>query len=311
MTLGSEGAETSLCFDMNMPFHQKQIWLLVAVSGIACAAEEPTAGRAEEDPGLGPAARDALERCSDFAARLCASATSCCESTTGPFSAERCAASFVGEVCRTYSQVVNETIATYHPESEEPCLAAWARAHETCVVDWQEIIAIRRDVWAACKVMRGSFEVGRGCSTSSECAQPEGAATARCLPDPVSSRELICQVLETLGEGAECRFPDGDVSVCDVGLYCTTTELDMLGTCAPAVPDGDACDPGVPLNPECGLGSYCGLDDGLCHRATNFGGPSCTEAQECVSFQCEDSSTGGTCTEALTTAADLCNRGAE
>jgi hypothetical protein len=294
-----------------MPFHHKQIWLLVALSGVACAAEEPKLGRAEEDPGLGPAARAARDSCSDFAARLCASAANCCESATGTFSAERCTTDFVGDVCRIYSQVVNEEIATYHPESEEPCLAAWARAHATCVVDWEEIIAIRRDVWSACKVLRGSFEAGRGCTTSSECAQPDGPATARCLPDPVIPRQLTCQVLETLGEGAQCRFPSGDVSVCDVGLYCTTTELGVLGTCAPAVPEGEACDPDVPLNPECGLGSYCGLDDGLCHRATNFGGPSCTEAPECVSFKCEDSSAGGTCTEALTTAADLCTRGEE
>ncbi len=88
------------------------------------------------------------------------------------------------------------------------------------------------------------------------------------------------------------------------------TERDMSGTCEPNVPEGEACDPDVPLNPECGLGSYCGLDDGVCHRATNFGGPSCAQNSECVSFICEMSSDGGTCTEALSTAADLCARGA-
>jgi hypothetical protein len=110
-----------------------------------------------------------------------------------------------------------------------------------------------------------------------------------------------------LGEGAECRFPDGDVSVCDTGLYCTTNERGGIGMCAPVVPEGEPCDPDVAQNSACGLGSYCGIDDGVCHRATNFGGPSCTLGTECVSFQCDDAS--GACLEAPPTAADLCTRG--
>jgi hypothetical protein len=290
-----------------MPFRRTHIWLFVAMGGTACATEEePKAGKVAEP---NPVVHEVLERCSDFAARLCASAAECCESSTGSFSAERCASSFVSEFCGSASQAVGAGHAIYEPAAEEPCLAAWARAHATCVVDWNEIVSIRRDVWAECKMVQGTYELGQGCSTSSTCPQPEGPATGRCLPDP-TTRQPTCQVLEILGEGAECRFPNGDVSVCDVGLYCTTTERDVLGTCAPAVPEGQACDRDVPQNPECGLGSYCGTGDGLCHRAENFGGPGCTQGAECVSFTCQAPGSSGTCTEALTTAADLCSRGA-
>jgi hypothetical protein len=279
--------------------------LVVAPTVLACAVEAD-APRGAEPAEPDPIIAEVRQRCADFAARLCASAADCCESTGRAFSAESCASSFIGDFCGPASQVVGAHLATYHPESEEPCLAAWERAHATCVADWSEIIEIRRDVWAACKMVRGSVAVGRGCSTSSSCAQPEGPATARCLPDPIT-REPTCQVLELLGEGAECPFPLGDVSVCDTGLYCTTSERDGIGTCAPVVPEGEPCDPDVLENSECGLGSYCGLDDGVCHRATNFGGPSCTQGTECVSFKCDRVS--GTCEEALPTAADLCTRG--
>ncbi|HEX6278014.1 MAG TPA: hypothetical protein VFZ53_33450 [Polyangiaceae bacterium] len=273
----------------------------------ACASE---ANEPDPEPaGPDPVETEVLERCSDFAARLCASAASCCESTVGTFSAERCASSFVAEFCRPAAAVVAEGRAEYRPEAEEPCLAAWTRAHATCLADWEEIVAVRREVWAECKMVRGTAPIGSGCSTPSTCEQPEGAATARCLPDPLT-RTPTCQVLEILPERATCPYPNGEVSVCDVGLYCTTTERDVNGTCTPIVPSGEACDADVPLNPECGLGSYCGLDDGLCHRATNFGGSGCAQATECVSFDCRMSASGGTCTDALSTAADLCERGA-
>jgi hypothetical protein len=278
---------------------------LVALSfALACSDEkEPVGGKADD---VDESIAEVLEHCSDFALRLCSSAADCCESTTGPFSPEACAESFIASFCVPASQVVGAELATYHPDAEEACLGAWRRAHETCVVDWEEIVSIRRDVWGSCKMIRGTTPPGGGCSTASTCAQPDGPATVRCVPDPVVLDTTTCQVLEILGEGAECRYPDGEVSVCDVGLYCSTTERDMLGMCLPALPEGSPCDYAVPLNPVCGLGSYCGPDT-LCHRATNFGGPSCTLSGECVSFQCQ--MTSQTCTEAPSTAADLCSRG--
>jgi hypothetical protein len=281
--------------------------MVALLSVLACAEEEkPKTDEADE---IDPIVTEVLERCSDYAFRLCASAADCCESTMGPFSPEACAADFIADACVPASQAVGAGAAEYYPMDEEPCLAAWRRAYDTCTVDWEEIISFRREVYASCKMVRGTTPVGGGCSTTSTCEQPEGSAVARCLLDPITRSGRTCQVLEILGEGAACPFPSGDVPVCDVGLYCTTTQQDMPGTCEAVVPEGEACDTSVALNPECGLGNYCGLDDGVCHRATNFGGGSCAQGPECVSFQCEMSSRGGTCTEAAPAARDLCLRG--
>jgi hypothetical protein len=282
---------------------------IALASLFGCAAEEegkPAPNADHPDPIV----EEVRERCSDFAARLCASATSCCESGGVVFSPERCAASFAMEFCGPAASVVGAGLADYHPEAEEPCLTAWAHAHEACVADWQEILAFRKEVWSACKMVRGKSAVGSGCSTSSQCSQPDGAAVARCLSTPPTN-QLSCQVLEILGEGAECPWPDGEVSVCDTGLYCTSSGRGVPGTCERIVPEGEACDPDVALNPECGLGNYCGLDDGVCHLATNFGGPSCEQAPECVSFLCDRSSSGGECRAPISTANDLCTRGKE
>ena len=289
-----------------MLFGRALALVVMASSLVACAEEEEPKTLQPDEPD--EIETEVREHCSDFAARLCTSAASCCQSTAGSFSSERCTSSFVEEFCVPASQVVAAGLATYHPDAHEPCLSAWERAHATCEADWEEIIAVRKDVWAECKMIRGTVEPGRGCSTQASCARPDGPTNARCQLDVTMN--TTCQLLEILGEGAACPFPMGDVSVCDVGLYCTTTERDMPGTCAPSVPEGGPCDPEVPANSECGLGSYCGLDDALCHRATNFGGGSCEQDAECISFECQGSSTGGTCLGALSTAQDLCERGA-
>lgn len=274
---------------------------------LACGAEDAKE-QAAEPAKPDPIVEEVRGRCSDFAARLCASAASCCESGGAVFSAERCAASFSKQFCAPAASVVGEGRAEYHPESEEQCLTAWAHAHEACVVDWDEILAFRKEVWSACKMVRGKSEVGSGCSTSSDCVQPSGPFVGRCLPTPPTNQPT-CQVLAILGEGAECPWPNGEVSVCDAGLYCTTTERDVLGTCERIVPLGEACDPDVSPNPECGMGNYCGRGDGVCHHATNFGGPSCELDAECVSFECNESA--GSCEEAPKAANDLCLRGME
>ena len=289
-----------------MLFRRSLCLVAALFAALGCGDEQqPRAGRADD---LDPIVAEVRERCSDYAFRLCASAADCCESTMGAFSTEACADDFISTFCVPASQAVGEGRANYDPDEEEPCLAAWRRAHDTCIADWEQIITIRRDVWASCKMVRGTTPEGGGCSTSATCEQPEGPAVASCLPNSTMTG-TTCQRIEILEAGATCPYPDGVVPVCDVGLYCTTTQRDMPGTCESVVPEGEACDAAVPLNPECGLGSYCGLDDGVCHRATNFGGPSCAQSLECVSFQCEMSSRGGTCTDAPPTARDLCLRG--
>ena len=60
----------------------------------------------------------------------------------------------------------------------------------------------------------------------------------------------------------------------------------------------------LPLKAVRTEGSRIWLDDGRCHRATNYGGGTCAQDTECVSFLCEDVT--GTCAAAPTTAGGLC-----
>lgn len=260
----------------------------------ACGSEQ-AAGPASEMQ-MEPDERErVMELCGAFAEAICASAESCC-SSQGAFSAEACAGAFVSDVCRPAADLAAEGFATYDESAEAACLDAHQNSHRTCTADWDEILELRREVWSKCKVVQGTSEPGRGCSVSSQCVSPPGAATARCVQN-------VCRVLELLPEGAECPYPNGDVSVCDSGLYCTSTERDVRGTCVPRTADGAACDP-VALNPECGLGHYCGLDDARCHRATNYGGGTCAQDTECVAFLCDRVT--GSCAATPTTAGGLC-----
>jgi hypothetical protein len=263
------------------------------LSLFACSSGEP----AQTAPGPSRDVRgEVLDSCVAFAERLCASAEPCCLESAGAFEHESCVAGVRAEVCSPAADAVAAGFATYHEESVEPCLAEHALSHQTCVADWSELVELRRGIWAACKVVRGTSAPGRSCTTSVTCAQPEGPSAARCVSGS-------CRLLELLQQGAECPYPNGEVSVCDQGLYCTTTERDQLGSCAPVTADGEACDP-VALNPECGLGHYCDLADGVCRSATNFGGPSCEQGPECVSFDCDRIS--GECAVPLATVAELC-----
>ncbi len=237
-----------------------------------------------------------LDECGDFAERLCASAEPCCATSVSAFDRAECAAGVASEVCRPAADAVAAGFATYHPEAVEACLAAHAASHQTCVADWPALLDLRRGIWSACKVIQGTSAPGQSCTSSVTCAQPEGASVARCTLGK-------CKVLEILGPEAECPYPDGDVSVCDHGLYCTSTERDVLGVCQPATADGEPCEP-TKLNPECGLGHYCDLEAAVCRAATNFGGPTCQQGPECVSFDCDQVS--GECSAPLTTVAALC-----
>jgi len=267
-------------------------FLLLAAS--ACESDEAT--------GPQPVSSSAdirqrvLDSCEAFAERLCQSAQPCCEASGRAFDLTTCRDDVVADVCAPAADAVAAGFASYHEEAVEPCLAAHAVSHETCTADWSELLELRRGIWSACKVIQGTSAPGRGCTSSVTCSQPEGASVARC----VAGR---CRALELLAEGAECPYPNGEVSVCDAGLYCTARERDEIGVCAPATAPGDACDP-VALNPECGLGSYCDLEAGVCRSAQNYGGPSCEQATECVSFECDRII--GECVPPLPTVAELC-----
>jgi hypothetical protein len=237
-----------------------------------------------------------LRACTSFAERLCAGAEECCTSSAGSFSQAGCVQAIVADLCETAAQLVAAGRAEYDASAEDACLAAQQRSHDTCVPDWDEVVAIRRDVWSACRVIKGQVRDGGTCTTSRMCALPEGEATSECV-------QGVCRERRFLGQGDACPYPLGNISVCDTGLYCTATERGETGTCEPATAEGAECDP-VPLNPECGLGRYCDLTDGACRRAVNYGGPMCEQDTECVSFICDEFT--GSCNDAPSTVTGLC-----
>ncbi len=219
-----------------------------------------------------------LASCTSFAARLCADSSACCTQAYGAYDAEACAATFQEQVCLPAADAVQNGFATYDESAVEPCLAAHAQADAVCIPDWQQLLKVRKALWSACKVVRGTTEAGKGCTTSVTCAEPEGEKTANCVKG-------TCRVLEILPAGAACPFQSGAVSICNAGLYCTATQ-DAEGICTPELAPGAACS-GILTDPSCGFGNYCDSLDKTCKQTVNFGGPSCKQGFECVSFDCD------------------------
>ncbi len=220
-----------------------------------------------------------FDDCVDFAKRLCADGASCCQQAYGGYDADACLATFEREVCRPGASAVMAGKATYNEDAVEACLAAHAAAHKICVPTWQQTLELRKEIYAACRVIDGTTKPGLGCSIVSTCKHPDGVATVDCVKN-------VCQVSEILEEGAECPFPSGSVSVCDDGLACDAPGLGSSGHCVKAVATGASCDASVLEGTDCGLGSFCDPDTAKCQVATNLGGPDCSQSNECVSFDC-------------------------
>ncbi len=263
----------------------------------ACGSDKPAPTRAAQTGTQADVLDQVLADCTDFGTRLCAAAAPCCtQASSTPFDEDSCVATYVEQVCTPSAQLVAAGLATYDASSADACLAAHQSAYDTCIADWEQTVAIRRELWASCRAIDGVTAEGQGCDDDARCALPDGDATAACV-------QGVCRTIELLPEGAACPFPNGDVSTCDLGLYCTATSADEVGTCVPATPEGAMCDPTF-LNMECGLGSYCDLTDAVCKKATNLGGQSCTQDTECISFVCDRVTQ--TCRAPLSTAASLC-----
>ena len=243
-----------------------------------CSAATDTPEAPLPDAG-NPALREqVLSACTDFAARLCADSAACCTQAYGNYDAQGCQNTLQNEVCRPGADAVEAGFASYDERAVEPCLAAHAQANAICVPTWQQNLELRKSLWSACKVLRGTTEVGKGCTTDITCAEPDGAKTALCVAG-------VCRVLEVLPSGAPCPVQNGAVSTCDAGLYCTTT-FDTPGVCERATPANSSCS-GELSDPSCGFGNYCDPQAKLCKKTVNVGGPSCAQGLECVSFDCD------------------------
>jgi len=219
-----------------------------------------------------------LTACTDFATRLCESSADCCQRTYARYDPDGCLQTLLRDMCRPGADAVAAGFAVYDPEFVEPCLTAHAEADAVCVPTWQQNLALRKSLWAACKVLRGTTEAGKSCTTDVTCAEPDGAKAGVCVRG-------TCTVLEILPEGEACPFQSGTVSTCDAGLYCTTT-MDEAGVCAPVAAAGAACS-GLLGDPACGFGYYCDPDQKICKETVNRGGPGCRQGLECVSFDCD------------------------
>jgi hypothetical protein len=275
-------------------FSRPRAAALLALVGLGCGSDpEP------QPAGRGSNTTTTLETvqtaCNAFAAELCASARPCCEQA-GAFDEAGCVSSFIESVCTPSAQLAAAGFVTYDPSSEKGCLAAHQRAHDICYADWETLNEIRRDEEANCKVIIGTTAEGQRCETDGQCAPPAGDGSSACVKG-------TCRVIRLLGEGEDCPYPLGDVSTCAAGYYCTAEHQGETGTCEPAIAEGQPCEKTF-LNPACGLGRYCDLELGVCKKATNFGGPSCTQDSECVSFGCDR--VAEVCRDAPSTAVALC-----
>jgi hypothetical protein len=229
------------------------------------------------------------DECVEFATELCTDAETCCTDTYGGFSLDGCVATFQRDVCRPAADAVAAHRATFDEDAVAGCLEAQAEAHRVCVPTWQQTLELRKKINDACRVIDGKSPPGSGCSVSATCKRPEGNGTVECIKN-------ACTVIEVLEEGAPCSFPSGPVSVCDDGLTCDAAGLGDTGRCVRAPRPGDGCGPAVLESTACGLGSYCDAATETCKAADNFGGPTCRQSTECISFDCERST--GTCAPA-------------
>jgi hypothetical protein len=246
-------------------------WLL------ACSSK-PT----DEGTGGMPSGPDTsvFDACVAFAERQCADARDCCEATYGAFEQAGCVETFRRDVCRPGADAVTAGRATFNDASVETCLAAHAQAHQVCTPTWSQTLELRREIYAACRIIDGLSPPGAGCSRAAHCKRPDGAATAECVKN-------LCVAIELLPEGAPCPFPDGAVSVCDVGLACDAEGLGTEGVCVPALATGASCDGSMLEGTECGLGNYCDVETATCQVTENMGGTGCAQSTECVSFDCD------------------------
>ncbi|HEY2409817.1 MAG TPA: hypothetical protein VGI10_27615 [Polyangiaceae bacterium] len=246
---------------------------------IGCSSSPTNSQAGASGPSNAAQVREqVLTACLDFAARVCAGAETCCQQAYGGYDAAACQLSYQTEVCEPAASAVAANVASYDPSVVDGCVAALDKQNALCFPNWAQVIELRKSVYAACKAIQGTALEGQGCSTATTCVQPSGPRTAICSHN-------LCKVVEILAEGAACSVPNGDVSVCDTGLYCTGT-VDGPGVCAPVTQLGSPCQ-GILENSECGLGNYCDPSELVCKETLNAGGPSCQQSLECLSFQCD------------------------
>jgi hypothetical protein len=248
----------------------------VPLVALACSSSPKST---EASPPPEPPDTQVFDACMGFAAKLCASAEGCCQQAYSDFDQQACVDGFEREICHPSADAVAAGRAEFDDSAIEDCLAAHAESHAVCFPTWSENLALRKRLYGACHMIEGLTEIGRGCSIAATCKRPEGVATVACIKSQ-------CVAIAVLPEGAECPYPQGDVSVCDEGLTCDAA-LGELGHCVPSIATGSECNGKLLEGTECGLGNYCDPETSTCQLTTNMGGSGCAQGTECVSFDCD------------------------
>lgn len=126
-----------------------------------------------------------------------------------------------------------------------------------------------------CSVLVGDKRLGEACSDEgpgSDCGVSLLCYDGTCVESTRFAPGAV---------GEPCIDEAGDfLRLCRTGLYCDQTSS---GTCLVGPAAGEPCIDGV----QCGMGSFCDVDDGLCRPQLADGEP-CSSLGECQSSTCDD-----------------------
>ena len=222
--------------------------------------------------------------CQQIAARQCAAAKPCCESSGIGYDEQGCIATSIAD-CEAQVALVKAGKRTFHPEAVDACAAVTTDLVGRCAVTIDEFLDFARTSLACQYVFTGNVEEGGACEDDSDCKPPtEANAFAAC------SEEGKCVIGHIdRGEGQAC----GEYASCAKGLRCEADPNAGSTTtvCKKPKQAGEACTPSVFNTFECASGLYCHPDSSTCVEAKAIG-EACGAPVECVSGNCQEGKCG-------------------
>ena len=219
--------------------------------------------------------------CVLYAEALCAASVQCCTTSGVGHKPELCRKARY-DLCQLGAADHLAGRAEFHPERVDACIAqakAFFDACATFTVD--DYFKDNECDWVP---FQGRLAEGATCEYTYQCAPPAKGGDPRTLVGCVDRR---CTHFRYSGNaGAACTAGPGADKFCDVGLHCDLPDLTadppVPGTCEPAIPLDQPCDP---TEFRCGLGNYCDALSGRCEKAKPLNAP-CSSGAECESFEC-------------------------
>jgi hypothetical protein len=243
-----------------------------------------------------------------FAAAICDNIGGCCASAGLEYDAAKCQ-SFYIHYYDGFAGDLTSPNAEYDPNAADECIAVVAAVATSCKLNELNFYKVCNDI------VRGTLADGAACTSSSECAFPEGGSVecgvGTCEQRPPGKQGDACRF--TCGNGGwkpNCWYEDGATgnAACftALGLACGPS-----GKCEPLGKVGDACSWG-----SCSSGTYCDSETQKCAALKEIG-ESC-EADACVSGaycssngQCEAAKAdGANCADGIECIRGVCSNGA-